>query len=307
MSPSISTTASTAPAASSPASRDEAQPLPYASLWATSARAGRDPARPRPPRPPTTSTTWSSDELDLAQHLAEQRGVAERQRLLGAPQRSRRPAPSTIPDHAQGCWTEPGGLTPPGPIRGNLAGCLRDGPRPLRARQPGGRRSRPSPRSRGRSSTSVAVGQRLLDAVEAAQVPPRLSIKWTSVASRVHGTTGLPCSSLPWWARMMWTTASARAGGKPSIVLDLAPDAVVAERDLADQLPASVSSISPTMDAYASIFPMSCSSAPVTATSRSIPGKARPSRSRPGPPTGSARAARGGRPGGSAWPPGPSR
>src|SRR5207248_7390837 len=47
--------------------------------------------------------------------------------------------------------------------------------------------------------------------------PPRLSIMCTSVASRVHGTTGLPCSSCPWWARMMCSRPSARAGGKPGM------------------------------------------------------------------------------------------
>ena len=58
----------------------------------------------------------------------------------------------------------------------------------------------------------------------------------TRVASRVHGTTGLPCSSVPWWLRMMCRTASAVCGGKPSIVLDRAAHAVVAQRDLALEL-----------------------------------------------------------------------
>jgi hypothetical protein len=58
---------------------------------------------------------------------------------------------------------------------------------------------------------------------------------WTSVASRVHGTTGLPCSSDPWWERMMCVSAWASAGGKPSRSLDRAAHAVVAERDLAVQ------------------------------------------------------------------------
>ena len=68
------------------------------------------------------------------------------------------------------------------------------------------------------------------------RLPPRLSMKCTSVASRVHGTTGLPCSSLPWWLRMMWSTAWAVAAGKPSMRVHLAAHAVVAERDLAQQL-----------------------------------------------------------------------
>ena len=38
----------------------------------------------------------------------------------------------------------------------------------------------------------------------------------TSVASRVHGTTGLPCSSEPWWLRMMCSSAWASSGGNPS-------------------------------------------------------------------------------------------
>ena len=39
----------------------------------------------------------------------------------------------------------------------------------------------------------------------------------TSTASRVHGVTGLPCSSLPWWLSTMCSTASAVSGGNPSI------------------------------------------------------------------------------------------
>ena len=58
---------------------------------------------------------------------------------------------------------------------------------------------------------------------------------WTRTASRVAGTTGEPCSSEPWWLRMMWRTHWARAGSKPGIVLDLAAHQVVAERDLALQ------------------------------------------------------------------------
>ena len=64
----------------------------------------------------------------------------------------------------------------------------------------------------------------------------------TSVASRVHGTTGLPCSSVPWWERMMWPTACASSGGEAVDVLDQATDAVVAERDLAVQ-PAGVGEV----------------------------------------------------------------
>ena len=41
-------------------------------------------------------------------------------------------------------------------------------------------------------------------------------MKCTSVASRVQGTTGEPCSSDPWWARMMCSSASASRGGNPS-------------------------------------------------------------------------------------------
>ena len=49
------------------------------------------------------------------------------------------------------------------------------------------------------------------------------------------GTTGEPCSSEPWWLRMMWRTACASAGSKPGMLLDLPAHQVVAERDLALQ------------------------------------------------------------------------
>ena len=58
----------------------------------------------------------------------------------------------------------------------------------------------------------------------------------TSVASRVQGTTGEPCSSWPWWLRMMCSTAAASSDGKPGQVLDQPAHAVVAERDLALEL-----------------------------------------------------------------------
>src|SRR3954464_6222995 len=76
--------------------------------------------------------------------------------------------------------------------------------------------------------------------------PPRLSRKCTSVASRVHGTTGEPCSSAPWWLRMMCSSCSASTGGEPRVsphrreAVDLLAQpahAVVAERDLALQAP----------------------------------------------------------------------
>ena len=47
--------------------------------------------------------------------------------------------------------------------------------------------------------------------------PPRLSIMWTRTASRVAGTTGEPCSSWPWWLRMMWRTHWASRGSKPGM------------------------------------------------------------------------------------------
>ena len=68
-------------------------------------------------------------------------------------------------------------------------------------------------------------------------MPPRLSIMCTSHASRVQGTTGLPCSSEPWWLRTMCSSACAVSGGKPGQLLDGAADAVVAQRDLALQAP----------------------------------------------------------------------
>ena len=64
-------------------------------------------------------------------------------------------------------------------------------------------------------------------------LPPRLSIEWTRVASRVAGTTGEPCSSCPWWERMMWRMAWARSRVEALDPLDLAADLVVAARDLA--------------------------------------------------------------------------
>ena len=57
----------------------------------------------------------------------------------------------------------------------------------------------------------------------------------TSVASRVHGTTGLPCSSEPWWLRMMCSTRLRELGREAVEPLDRAAHAVVAERDLAVQ------------------------------------------------------------------------
>ena len=58
----------------------------------------------------------------------------------------------------------------------------------------------------------------------------------TSVASRVQGTTGEPCSSWPWWLRMMCSTATASSAGKPGRSSISAAHAVVAERDLALEL-----------------------------------------------------------------------
>ena len=58
----------------------------------------------------------------------------------------------------------------------------------------------------------------------------------TSVASRVHGTTGEPCSSAPWWLRMMCSTAAARSAREARQLLDQPAHAVVAERDLALEL-----------------------------------------------------------------------
>ena len=60
-----------------------------------------------------------------------------------------------------------------------------------------------------------------------------MSIIWTRTASRVAGTTGEPCSSVPWWLRMMWRTAWAREGSKPGISSISRRTSVVAERDLA--------------------------------------------------------------------------
>ena len=100
--------------------------------------------------------------------------------------------------------------------------------------EPGRTRSR---RARGRSATSARRAAVSFSSRSKAPICPlRLSIACTSAASRVPGTTGLPCSRQPWWARMMCSSARASSAGKPAIALDLAPHAVVAERDLALEL-----------------------------------------------------------------------
>ena len=99
------------------------------------------------------------------------------------------------------------------------------------------RRTRRRRRARDPSPTSVEPsGSSFSSRSNEPSRPPRLSIMCTSVASRVHGTTGEPCSSWPWWLRMMCSTATASSAGKPGQVLDQPADAVVAERDLALEL-----------------------------------------------------------------------
>ena len=101
----------------------------------------------------------------------------------------------------------------------------RSHPRPAGARALAGARARPRgcgsrrpSRSRGRSATRTRPsGSSRSIRSKLPSVPPRLSIACTSVASRVAGTTGEPFSSLPWWERMMWSTACASSGSKPSI------------------------------------------------------------------------------------------
>ena len=79
------------------------------------------------------------------------------------------------------------------------------------------RRSRRRSRSRGRSATSArrtAAPSRAGRTSRAARRGCRRSARASPRACT--GTTGLPCSRLPWWLRMMCSTASAVAGSKPS-------------------------------------------------------------------------------------------
>ena len=135
-------------------------------------------------------------------------------------------------------------------------------------------------------------------------VPPRLSIAWTSVASRVAGTTGEPFSSLPWCERTMCRTAWASSGSKPSIVSIVAADQVVAERDLALQ-PAGVGEVDRQRVVVvglglADVVQQRAGDRDVAVDARE---GGRGGADGLGDRDACGRAARGGRPGGSTWPP----
>ena len=126
----------------------------------------------------------------------------------------------------------------------------------------------------------------------------------TSVASRVHGTTGEPCSSWPWWLRMMWSTAVGQRLGKPGMSSISAPDPVVAERDLALEL-AEVGEVDGQRVArvgveLADVVQQRAGDRHVAVDARERGGDDADGLARR---RASARAARGGRPGGSAWRP----
>ena len=104
-------------------------------------------------------------------------------------------------------------------------------------RHPQRRRGTRSRRGRGRSATSARpAASASARRSKAPSWPLRLSIACTSAASRVPGTTGLPCSRQPWWARMTCSSARASSAREAGDRLDLAAHAVVAERDLALEL-----------------------------------------------------------------------
>ena len=73
----------------------------------------------------------------------------------------------------------------------------------------------PPPSTRSQPDQLEPSGSSFSSRSKEPSLPPRLSIMCTSVASRVHGTTGEPCSSWPWWLRMMCSTATASSAGKP--------------------------------------------------------------------------------------------
>ena len=121
---------------------------------------------------------------------------------------SRCPWPSAVKDRSRrrGERAAPAG----GPAICGVSGCFARADAGSRAGRSvarrGARRTRRS-RSRGRNATTVLPGASSFSRrSKLPSRPPRLSIMCTSVASRVQGTTGLPCSSVPWWERMMWPT-----------------------------------------------------------------------------------------------------
>ena len=130
----------------------------------------------------------------------------------------------------------------------------------------------------------------------------------TSVASRVHGTTGEPCSSVPWWLRMMCSTAAAssrrearrgprsrgargssRAGSRPAACRA----SVMSMRQRVGRVGVEL----------ADVVQQRAGDRDVAVDPRERRARSRETRLRDA--SGSARAARGGRPGGSAWRPAP--
>ena len=174
---------------------------------------------------------------------------------------------------------------------------------------PGPRRTTRSPTARGRSATrSRPPGgpSRAGRTTRACRRGCRSRARpWPRACT---GTTGLPFSSAPWCESTMWSTARASSGGKPSIRSIVRAHDVVAERDLAQQL-AVVGEVD--RDRVGARRPRSSRCRGSARRSRRgrgrRPGRSPTPRSRPGPPTASARAARAGRPGGRTSPPARAR
>ena len=109
-------------------------------------------------------------------------------------------------------------VAPPAQRRGHAA--KRNASLQAKAARSRPRETRRTPRCRcpGRSGTSSRRPPAPSPAGRSCRAcRPGCRCAWTRVASRVAGTTGEPCSSWPWWERMMWRIAWARSGSKLSI------------------------------------------------------------------------------------------